>query len=73
MCISIVNRLQGDQIETPKELLKLFENRPLQIIVQMIKNRLQDAGQLWSKQLRNTIIQLRNSHFGLSSIIGQDF
>ena len=46
MCISIVNRLQGDQIETPKELLKLFENRPLQIIVQMIKNRLQDAGQL---------------------------
>ena len=47
MCISIVNRLQGDQIETPKELLKLFENRPLQIIVQMIKNRLQDAGQLW--------------------------
>ena len=43
ICISIVNRLNGDQIETPKDVLKMFENRPLQIIVQMIKNRMEDA------------------------------
>jgi len=43
ICISIVNRLNGDQIETPKDVLKMFENRPLQIIAQMIKNRCQDA------------------------------
>jgi len=43
ICISIVNRLNGDQIETPKDVLKMFENRPLQIIVQMIKNRLADG------------------------------
>ena len=38
MCISIVNRLKGDQIETPKELLKLFELRPLKIIIQVNYN-----------------------------------
>jgi len=43
MCISIVNRLKGDQIETPKELLKLFELRPLKIIIQMAKNRIFDS------------------------------
>ena len=43
ICISIVNRLNGDQIETPKDVLKMFENRPLQIIAQMIKNRYEDA------------------------------
>ena len=38
MCISIVNRLNGDQIETPKKLLKSYEMRPLKAIIQVFKN-----------------------------------
>jgi len=43
VCCSIVNRLKGDQITSTKEELKSFEQHPLQLILQVIKNRVVEA------------------------------
>lgn len=33
VCVTLLNRLNGDQIKTPTEVLKSWEERPMQVVI----------------------------------------
>jgi len=41
MCVTLLNRLEGDQVLSSHEVLKGYEERPCQVLVAFIKNRLE--------------------------------
>ncbi|XP_014240518.1 uridine phosphorylase 1 isoform X2 [Cimex lectularius] len=44
ICVTIVDRLKGDQIHVPKEVLDEWQNRPQKLVSQYIKRFLQTKG-----------------------------
>lgn len=38
VCVTLINRLNGDQMSTPKETLKRWELRPIQLVTRYIQN-----------------------------------
>ncbi|XP_022188865.1 uridine phosphorylase 1 isoform X1 [Nilaparvata lugens] len=46
VCVSIVDRLKGDQIHTPKEVLDEWQMRPQQLVARYIKRYLQMKGRI---------------------------
>ncbi|XP_054711527.1 uridine phosphorylase 1-like [Uloborus diversus] len=40
VCVALLDRLSGDQIDTPKEVMDLWQDRPQQLVLKFIKNRL---------------------------------
>lgn len=40
VCVTLLNRLEGDQVSTPKDVLKQWEKRPQEIIARYIKKQL---------------------------------
>ena len=39
ICVTLLNRLNGDQVHTPKETMKEWEKRPLEIVAEYIKQK----------------------------------
>lgn len=46
VCVAVVDRIKGDQVSTPKEVLNEFQERPQKIIAKFIKRHLQLKGRL---------------------------
>ncbi|XP_026537053.1 uridine phosphorylase 1 isoform X1 [Notechis scutatus] len=40
VCVTLLNRLEGDQISTPHDVLKEYQTRPQKLVGQLIKNHL---------------------------------
>lgn len=40
VCVTLLNRLEGDQVNTSKAELEKFQERPQKLVLQFIKNRL---------------------------------
>ncbi len=40
MCVTLLDRLQGDQITKPREVLKEWDHRPAEVVARVIKKRL---------------------------------
>ncbi|XP_067629038.1 uridine phosphorylase 1 isoform X2 [Eurosta solidaginis] len=40
VCVTLLNRLEGDQVETPKAQLKAFEERPFTLVARFIKSHI---------------------------------
>lgn len=40
VCVAILNRLKGDQVEVPVEKIKEFEDRPVLAVLEFIDNDL---------------------------------
>jgi len=43
MCVTLLNRLEGDQVKSPETVLKGYEERPCKVLAAFIKNRLQNT------------------------------
>jgi len=41
LCVTLLNRLEGDQVLSPVDVLKEYEARPIRLLTAFIKNRLQ--------------------------------
>ena len=39
-CVTLLNRLNGDQIDTPEAVLKSWDERPAHLVARLIKKRL---------------------------------
>ncbi|XP_076328845.1 uridine phosphorylase 2-like [Tachypleus tridentatus] len=40
VCVTLLNRLEGDQVNTPKETLEEWQHRPQELVAEFIKKRL---------------------------------
>lgn len=40
VCVTLIDRLKGDQLNTPTEILRKWEQRPFTVIVEFIKEQL---------------------------------
>lgn len=43
VCVTLLDRLRGDQVSSPHDLLAKFEQRPQRLVVHFIKKRLAGA------------------------------
>ena len=43
VCVTLVNRLEGDQVNTSKAYLEQLQQRPQQLVLKFIKKRLQST------------------------------
>ena len=39
-CVTLLDRLQGDQIDTPHEVLKSYDERPAILVARLIRRKL---------------------------------
>ena len=46
VCVTLLNRLLGDQVTTPKEILMCFEGRPLTVVSEFVKRECEERGLL---------------------------
>lgn len=46
VCVALLNRLNGDQVETPKSVLHQWQNRPGILVARLIRNHLFHHGEL---------------------------
>lgn len=44
VCVTLLNRLLGDQVTTPKEVLIGFEGRPLTLVAEFVKREIDERG-----------------------------
>lgn len=42
VCVTLLDRLQGDQVEISPETYKSYVSRPIDLVVQFIKNKLKE-------------------------------
>ena len=42
VCVTLLNRLMGDQVTTPKEILVQFEGRPLTLVSEFVRRECEE-------------------------------
>lgn len=57
VCVALLNRLKGDQVQTPKSVMAEWQNRPGYLVARLIRKHLYRDGQL--KQLDNIPVMIR--------------
>ncbi len=55
VCVSLLNRLDGDQITSTKEALSDFQSRPQRLVAEFIKRHLHEAAQRPPSPVRGRI------------------
>lgn len=58
VCVALLNRLNGDQVQTPKSVMAEWQNRPGILVARLIRKHLALQGEL--KKLENIRITIRD-------------
>lgn len=57
VCVALLNRLKGDQVQTPKAVMAEWQNRPGILVARLIRKHLYRDGEL--KKLDNIPVTIR--------------
>ncbi|XP_066147459.1 uridine phosphorylase 1 isoform X2 [Euwallacea fornicatus] len=69
VCVTLLNRLKGDQVAAPKEVMNEYQQRPQTLVARYIKRYLQTKGRLTSFDGHGSIAVKSPRRFKLSSRI----
>lgn len=57
VCVALLNRLHGDQVQTPKSVMAEWQNRPGILVARLIRKHLYQQGEL--EKLDNIPVTIR--------------
>lgn len=60
VCVTLLDRLKGDQVMTPKEVMMEWQNRPQVLVSRLIRKHMSTHGKLKQLQMQNVPSGIRS-------------